>query len=345
MVNLYGSRGWAVALIALGLAGAAQARGAAPQERALDAAPGAAGAVPAATDFAGPVGATDPVEAGAGSGVRVRLDRAGGAPAVELTGGRPWLPCLLVVGLEGRDPSLREAPDLFLPLVLDGQGRARVDLGLGDGPLADGAAARVFWSEPGSRIRGSARVELGGGADAAPGPGAAFQRGSLVITEFMKDPSFVTDSNGEWIEFYNPGGGRVNLEGMTLTDEGSNSHTFSNNGLGLFVRPGKYLVVGNNVDVTTNGGVQVRYRYTSYTLGNGADAIVLTHPSGQVLDRVDYDDGVLWPDMPGMSISLRPGMEDAVANDDPLNWCHASSPIGGGNPDTGTPRQANDPCP
>ena len=57
-----------------------------------------------------------------------------------------------------------------------------------------------------------------------------------------------------------------------------------------------------------------------------------------------YDDGVVWPDTPGRSISLRPDMLDASANDNGANWCHGDTPISGSNPNTGTPGKLNDSC-
>ena len=274
--------------------------------------------------------------------VRIDVERSerpsGTSVTLSLANGDPWQPCLVLLGHAGETPSLRSGSAFQLPVFLDGQGAARVELG--DSRPWAGVSALVVWSGLGGKVRGSTVRQLQ--PLAGPNP---FQRGNVVITEFMKDPSSVNDSQGEWIELHNPNNGRLNLEGMLLSDDGSNSHTFSNNGLGIFVRPGKYIVIGNNNDITTNGGVFVRYRYSGFNLANGADAITITHPSGLVIDRVAYDDGVLWPDQPGMSISLQPGMEHPVWNDDPLNWCQSVTPIGVGNPDTGTPRMPNDICP
>jgi len=167
----------------------------------------------------------------------------------------------------------------------------------------------------------------------------------VAITEFMKDPSHVSDSTGEWFEIYNPMVWRLNIEGWTIGDDGGPQHTISNGGQGVYVRPGEYLVLGRSADPTANGSVTVDYVYTGFTMSNGADQIVLRRRNGQVTDRVAYDDGVLWPDQSGQSICLDPAFLDPAANDDAANWCHGVSAIGNGNPDTGTPGTVNDPCP
>lgn len=175
--------------------------------------------------------------------------------------------------------------------------------------------------------------------------GPPAQTGHVIVTEFMKDPNAVTDTRGEWIEVHNRLPWRVNLEGWRLSDDSGAMHVISNGGNGVRMGPGGYLVLGNSSDTALNGGVQVDYQWSSFSLGNGADQIVLSRPDGTLVDRVAYDDGVLWPDTAGRSISLKLAARDALLNDDPTNWCHASSPISGTNPDLGTPRLDNDACP
>ena len=80
-------------------------------------------------------------------------------------------------------------------------------------------------------------------------------------------------------------------------------------------------------------------------LGNGADQIVLSKPGGVVVDRVAYDDGVIWPDAAGRSISLKLSARDPFSNDDGANWCDSSSHWNAASSDTGTPGQDNDACP
>jgi len=66
-----------------------------------------------------------------------------------------------------------------------------------------------------------------------------------MISEFMKDPTAVGDTAGEWIEIYNAGAFDVNLEGWALADAGSNFHVISTGGAGLIVPPGGRAVLVN----------------------------------------------------------------------------------------------------
>lgn len=171
------------------------------------------------------------------------------------------------------------------------------------------------------------------------------QHGAVVITELMKDPNFVTDTRGEWIELHNALPWRVNIEGWKLTDDAGNQVVLSNGGLGMRMLPGDYLVLGSNGDPAQNGGVVVDFVYPSFSLGNGADQIMLVKPDGTLIDRVDYDDGVAWPDDAGRSISLSGGVLDALQNDDGAQWCPGSAPWNGTNPDLGSPGLPNPVCP
>lgn len=205
-------------------------------------------------------------------------------------------------------------------------------------PLA--SAAPRYSPSDGSSV-GLALLQRG--MFAAQGPGA--QSGWIVITEIMKDPAAVADTRGEWIEVYNALPWRVNLEGCVLSDDGGAQHVINNGGAGLRFLPGRYLVLGNNADPATNGGVHVDYVFGSFSLGNLADQVILSRADGVVLDRVDYDDGVTFPDVSGKSLSLKNSARDAVSNDSGANWCPASSPISATNADAGTPGADNDACP
>lgn len=166
----------------------------------------------------------------------------------------------------------------------------------------------------------------------------------VVISEFMKDPSFVSDAKGEWIELHNPTSAPIDVEGWVLSDHGSESTVLQNGGAGIVVPAGGFAVVGKEADPALNGDVPVDGTYSAFTLANGDDEIVLSLPGGTIVDELAYDDGVTWPDTPGRSIGLDPGHLDEAQNDDGSNWCHGSTPISGNNPDTGTPGGPNDPC-
>ena len=177
-----------------------------------------------------------------------------------------------------------------------------------------------------------------------PGPPAP---GNIVITEVMKDPAFVADSSGEWIEVYNASPSVVNLEGWVLRDNGTESITLANGGNGIYVPAGRYLVLGANGDPLTNGGIAVGYDWdwTLFKLDNADDEIVLVAPGNVEIDRIEYDNGFLWPDSAGLALSLRAGVLSASGNDSGNAWCSASPVISATNSDHGTPGVANDSCP
>ena len=189
------------------------------------------------------------------------------------------------------------------------------------------------------------------GTSSAPGgphvgiAGTGVQPPEVVIVEFMKDPTTVSDSHGEWIELWNPTGNSVNVEGLVLSDFGSDATVLDNGGAGLLIPSHGFLVIGRDDDTTTNGGVPIDYEYSGTTLSNGDDEIVLSTMGGIVVDVIQYDDGMLWPDSAGRSISLDPSGFDASANDEGANWCHSSMPLGAANSDTGTPGAMNEICP
>lgn len=168
-----------------------------------------------------------------------------------------------------------------------------------------------------------------------PPPPAAVQ---LVIDEVMQNPSAVADASGEWFEVYNPTSSGVDINGWTIADNDTDSHVI-NNGGPLVVPAGGYLVLGNNSDVTTNGGVTVDYVFTGIALANGADELVLFDGAMSESDRIEWDGGTVWPDPDGASMTLGDLSSD---NNDGANWCEATSTYGDG--DLGTPGSANDSC-
>jgi predicted extracellular nuclease len=174
----------------------------------------------------------------------------------------------------------------------------------------------------------------GSPAQAAPSAQAAT---SLVINEIMQNPAAVFDSFGEWFELYNPAAEDVDINGWTIKDNDIDSHVIDN-GAPLVIPAGGYLVLGSNADTTTNGGVTVAYSYGgSWFLSNSADEVVLENASGVEIDRVEYDDGLTFPDPNGAAMALK---DPALDNNAGANWCTASTSYGDG--DMGTPGAAND---
>ena len=161
----------------------------------------------------------------------------------------------------------------------------------------------------------------------------------IVITEIMQNPAAVADSAGEWFEVHNPGTQDVDIDGWTISDNGSDSHVIANGGP-LIVPAGGYIVLGNNANPATNGGVTVAYAYSGVFLANGDDELVLTRPDGGEADRVEWDGGPVWPDPNGASMAL---IDPALDNNVGTNWVTATTAYGAG--DKGTPGAANDTLP
>jgi len=159
---------------------------------------------------------------------------------------------------------------------------------------------------------------------------------TIVINEIMQNPNAVTDSNGEWFELFNTTDADIDIDLWTVADNGSNEFTI-NNGGSLVVPAGGFLVLGNNADVGTNGGLSVDYEYSGTSIGNGSDEIVLFDSGLTEIDRVEWDNGATYPDPTGASMAL---IDASADNNVGSNWCEAASTYGDG--DAGTPGQVND---
>lgn len=150
----------------------------------------------------------------------------------------------------------------------------------------------------------------------------------LYITEIMANPSAVSDTRGEWFELYNPLAVAVDLDGVVISDDGSNSHTI-NSGGSLLIQPGHFFVLGRDGDSTSNGGYSADYVYSNFSLGNSSDQIILTDLLGEQL-RLDYNSGFVTA---GASSELT-GLPMAAAN-------YATATVGYGDRDLGTPGFSN----
>jgi len=167
----------------------------------------------------------------------------------------------------------------------------------------------------------------------APSPG------DIVVCEIMKNPAAVSEGDGEWFEVYNVTAGDIDIDGWTLLDLGTDVHVIDNGGP-LIVPAGGYLVLGNNADSGTNGGVTVNYSYgAALTFSNTDDEIVLQDATAAEIDRVVYDT-VTFPDPNGASMALYTASMDSAANDVGSNWFVSYTPLPGG--DFGTPGSVNE---
>ena len=112
--------------------------------------------------------------------------------------------------------------------------------------------------------------------------------GDLIITEFIANPEDVSDGDGEYFEVYNDTGSDINLNGYTVSDNGSNSFTVNDD---VIVSPGDFAVLCENADATANGGVACDYDYpNSFSIANGDDEIILTD-QGVAVFSLTFTDG------------------------------------------------------
>ncbi|RTZ72056.1 MAG: hypothetical protein DSY99_04430, partial [Candidatus Neomarinimicrobiota bacterium] len=157
---------------------------------------------------------------------------------------------------------------------------------------------------------------------------------ALVINEIMQNPSSVSDPLGEWIEIHNRWFTPVHLKDFILADDGTDGHTIA---VDIEIPLDGYAVLGINADTSTNGGVEIDYIFSEFSLANSFDEVVLKLPDGTELDRVNYDNGATFPDPTGASMELiAPHYDNSIGS----NWATALIPYGEG--DLGSPGRRND---
>ena len=155
--------------------------------------------------------------------------------------------------------------------------------------------------------------------------------GDLIITEVMADPAAVSDTNGEWFEVYNLTENTLDLNGITLSDAGSDEHVVDNGGA-LNISSHGYLVFGRNGTFLQNGGYQADYVYSGFSLANTEDEIVLGLGDVELL-RLEYGSGFA---VAGKSMELAGTVGFPP---DATDYLTGSTPYGSG--DLGTPGAAN----
>ena len=165
--------------------------------------------------------------------------------------------------------------------------------------------------------------------------------GDLVITEVMADPLSVNNSDGEWFEIYNATADDVDLDGLVVNSTISSNTSFTVSGT-VSLASGGYVVLGNNANSATNGGVSVDYEYGASfsTLVNAGDDLTLNNGSIDI-DSVSWECGG-FRSASGAAMALDVSLLTASDNDNYDSWCDADTDIGSG--DYGTPGAANAPC-
>ena len=152
-------------------------------------------------------------------------------------------------------------------------------------------------------------------ADCKIDPGD-YNQGDIVITEIMKNPSQVSDANGEWFEVRNMKAGSFDLKNWVIKDAGGESHTINKT---VNLGGSSVIVLGRNSNKAENCNVTMVYQYSGITLDDTEDEVILVAPDGTEIDRVEYD--ASFPKIPGKSMSLASNKYNYLLNDTAGNWC------------------------
>jgi uncharacterized protein len=167
----------------------------------------------------------------------------------------------------------------------------------------------------------------------------------VLLSEIMYNPSVVEDTQGEWIEVYNPSDcGTVSMQNWILRDSGGRTHTIASN---LVIPPRSYTVLGNHGNVQRNGGVRLDYEYlsTDLYLANDPDkrnGIYLFNDHEILVDWVEWGmHSGLYAPVEGITLA-RKVVKEAIDYDAAVaGWCISSNQFRLSGGDVGTPGAAN----
>ncbi len=166
-------------------------------------------------------------------------------------------------------------------------------------------------------------------------PTVAPALGDLVITEFMPDPSAVTDANGEWFEVLVTAD--VDLNGVEFGREvGNVDVTLDVGGDCLAVSAGSRVVLARSADPLVNGGLDPVLATFGFGLANAGGSLFVGY-GGEALDVITYSGS-----SPGTATTLDPAAENPMDNDDQGNFCAATAVYGAG--DRGSPGAVGNDC-
>lgn len=158
--------------------------------------------------------------------------------------------------------------------------------------------------------------------------------GDVVVAEFMRDPTRVNDSDGEWLELAGARIGQaISLSGVEVSGAGGD---FFRLGASILLEAGEQAAIGSNGLPSTNGGYTpvIAWPSGAASLSNTSDDIQLDHVTGPFLDSVTWTSS--WPGTSGKSAE-RMDLENAATQS---NFADGTSSYGLG--DRGTPGETND---
>ncbi len=159
--------------------------------------------------------------------------------------------------------------------------------------------------------------------------------GSLVITEFMPNPSG-SDSNREWIEIYNTTDNAIDLTDLKILKD-STSKSITSFTSGNEIQPHSYFVIAKK-DAATSGLPNVD-AISAFSLTNSGTHTITIKINSEIIDSISYtssSDGKSW--------QVDPALKDHDLNDYSFAWCKGSTEISADNTDKGTPGAENQDC-
>lgn len=162
----------------------------------------------------------------------------------------------------------------------------------------------------------------------------------VTITEIMVNPTYASETTGEWVELYNRTDVAIDINGWTLTDASGTQTVTIGSGSAVLVPPRGYAVLCRESDTAQNGGVTCVWEYgTNFTLANSNnDEAVLKDKLGTTVVEVVIDANFPDTSIGGGSIALFNNDEDWGIG---ANWKLSTLAISATNTDKGTPGKAN----
>jgi hypothetical protein len=170
--------------------------------------------------------------------------------------------------------------------------------------------------------------------------------GDLIVTEIMYNPAAGNDDYCEWVEIYNNTAGSVDINGLVIYDDNSNTGSIS---VSTLVASGGYVVIGKSTETSwtascvTDGFVPSAFYGTNPALGNSGDQVILdwdTDTADSIFAAPAYAKDQT---SAGYSWQLDSASVDVTLGADGTYWCEAVTQINTST-DFGTPAAANDTC-
>jgi len=164
--------------------------------------------------------------------------------------------------------------------------------------------------------------------------------GDLVITEVMPNPSVVSDTTGEWFEAKVIHDVDLNGVGLDRAGDTAKPDVITSPDC-VHVAAGGYALFAKSTDITMNGNLPVPVHGTfKFSMVTGT---VSAPGDVQILVGTTVIDAITWTKSSnGKALQLDPDLIDPISNDDPSNFCDATTAYNGA--DLGTPAADNTQC-